>query len=136
MSTEGTAPMNPGNHHDVDNVPELAPLNLADKPDGPGAAMVISAGLAIFVLGLLTILGEASAGFGDWLGKWAGDSGVGGLAGKTTIASLVYFASLALLWVIWRKKDVNLKTAFYVGLGLGILGAIATYPPFFTMFAP
>jgi len=56
------------------------------------------------------------------------------LAGKTTIASLVYFASLALLWVIWRKKDVNLKTAFYVGLGLGVLGAIATYPPFFVLF--
>lgn len=128
--------MNSETHDDVGIAPELVPLNLEDKADGPGAAMVISAGLAIFVLGLLTILGEASGGFGDWLGKWAGDSGVGGLAGKTTIATLVYFASLALLWVIWRKKDVSLKTAFYVGLGLGILGAIATYPPFFTMFAP
>lgn len=135
MSTEGTAPMNPDTHHDAVDAPELATLNLTDKPDGPGAAMIISAGLAFFTVGLLTILAEMSEGFGTWLGKWAGDAGVGALAGKTTIASLVYFGSLALLWVLWSKKDVNLKTAFYVGLGLGVLGAIATYPPFFTLFA-
>ncbi|HYO17529.1 MAG TPA: hypothetical protein VES02_02525 [Dermatophilaceae bacterium] len=123
-------------HHDADIAPELAPLNLADKPDGPGAAMMISGGLGFFTLGLLTILSEMSEDFGTWLGKWAGDAGVGALAGKTTIASLVYFGSLALLWLLWRTKDVSLKIAFYVGLGLGILGAIATYPPFFTLFAP
>ena len=132
MSTEGTAPMN----HDSDVVPELAPLHLADKPDGPGAAMVISAGLAFFVVGLLTILAEMSEDVGTWLGKWSGDAGVGALAGKTTIASLVFFASLALLWAMWRQKDVDIKKAFYLGLTLGILGAIATFPPFFVLFAP
>jgi len=35
--------------------PELAPLNLADKPDGPGAAMMISAGFGVFVLGFLAL---------------------------------------------------------------------------------
>jgi len=128
--------MNSETHHDADIAPELAPLNLADKPDGPGAAMMISGGLGFFTLGLLTIFAEMSEDFGSWLGKWSGDAGVGALAGKTTIASLVYFGSLALMWALWRNKDVNLKTAFYVGLGLGILGAIATYPPFFTLFAP
>ena len=136
MSTEGTVPMNPVSNHDADNSPELAPLHLADKPDGPGAAMVISAGLAIFVLGFLTILAEASAGANTWLTSWQWGQGVGALAGKTTIASLVYFASLALLWAMWRKKDVDLKKAFYIGLALGILGAIATFPPFFVLFAP
>lgn len=134
MSTEGTAPMSSETHHDADISPEIAPLHLADKPDGPGAAMMISAGLGFFTLGLLTILAEMSADFGTWLGKWSGDAGVGALAGKTTIASLVYFASLVLLWAIWRKKDVNLKTAFYVGVGLGLLGALATFPPFFVLF--
>ena len=134
MSTEGTAPMNPGTHHDADIAPEIAPLHLADKPDGPGAAMMISAGFGIFVLGFLTIMAEVSVDFGTWLATWPG-AGVGALAGKTTIASLVYFGSLALLWAMWRNKDVNLKNAFYVGLGLGILGAIATFPPFFVLFA-
>ena len=127
--------MNPGTHYDADIPPEIAPLHLADKPDGPGGAMMISAGLAIFVLGLLTILAEASAGANTWLSKWQFGHGVGALAGKTTIASLVYVGSLALLWIIWHKKDINLKNAFYVGLALGILGAIGTFPKFYQMFA-
>ena len=127
--------MNPQSNHDAEISPELEPLNLADKPDGPGAAMMISAGIGMFVLGFLTILAEASKGANDWLATWQWGQGVGALAGKTTIASLVYFASLALMWAIWRHKNVNLKTAFYVGLGLGILGAIGTFPTFFLLFA-
>jgi fluoride ion exporter CrcB/FEX len=134
MSTEGTAPVNPATHQDADCTPELEPLHLADKPDGPGAAMMVSAGFAIFVLGFLTVLAEASAGAKTWLQTWQWGVGVGPLAGKTTIASLLYFASLALLWAIWRNKDVNLKNAFSVGLALGILGALGTFPTFFTMF--
>lgn len=134
MSTEGTAPMNPASHHDVDISPELASLNLADKPDGPGAAMVVSAGIGFFVLGFLTVLAEASAGGKAWLQSWEWGQGVGPLAGKTTVASLAYFASLALLWALWRNKNVNLKNAFYIGLALGILGALGTFPPFFQLF--
>ncbi len=122
--------------HEADISPELAPLHLADKPDGPGAAMVISAGLGFFVVGLLTIMAEISEDFGTWLGKFAGDSGVGALAGKTTIGLLVYVGSLVLLWALWRNKNVNIKSAFYLGLTLGILGALATFPPFFVLFAP
>jgi fluoride ion exporter CrcB/FEX len=123
-------------HHDEQVAPELADLHLQDKPDGPGAAMMISAGIGIFVLGLLTVLAEASTEVKDWLQKWEWDQGVGPLAGKTTIASIAYFASLLVLWLIWRRKDVNLKTAFYVGLGLGVLGAVGTFPTFFQAFAP
>ena len=127
--------MNPQSHHDSEISPELAALNLADKPDGPGAAMMISAGFGVFVLGFLTILAEASKGANTWLGKWSGDAGVGALAGKSTIASLLYFVSLAVLWVIWRDKAVDLKKAFYIGLVLGVLGVIGTFPTFFQMFA-
>jgi len=127
MSTEGTAPMNQS--------PELAALNLADKPDGPGAAMMISAGFGVFVLGFLTVLAEASAGANTWLATWQWGQGVGALAGKSTVSSLLYFASLALLWVLWRNKDFDLKKAFYIGLGLGVLGVIGTFPTFFQMFA-
>ncbi len=123
-------------HHDEQLAPELTGLQLVDKPDGPGAAMMISAGFGIFVLGLLTVLGEASTGMSTWLAKWQWGQGVGGLAGKTTVASIAYFVSLAVLWVIWRAKDVNVKMAFYVGLALGVLGAIATYPTVFEQFAP
>lgn len=123
-------------HHDDEVAPELADLHLTDKPDGPGAAMMISAGIGIFVLGFLTVLAEASTDAKTWLLKWEWGQGIGPLAGKTTIATLSYFGSLAILWVIWRQKNVNLKTAFYIGLALGVLGAIGTYPTFFQKFTP
>ena len=131
MSTEGTAPMN----HDSEISPELAALNLADKPDGPGAAMMISAGFGVFVLGFLTVLAEASGGGKDWLASWEWGQGVGPLAGKTTVASLLYFVSLAVMWGMWRDKDFDLKKAFYIGMALGVLGVIGTFPTFFQMFA-
>ena len=67
--------------------------------------------------------------------RGAGDAGVGALAGKSTVASLLYFVSLAVLWVMWRDKAVDLKKAFYIGLVLGVLGVIGTFPTFFQMFA-
>jgi len=97
--------------------------------------MVIAAGIGIFVLGLLTVLAEASPGAKSWLQSWEWGAGVGPLAGKTTVASLAYFGSLALLWALWRHKDVKLRSAFFLGLTLGILGAIGTFPRFFQLFA-
>jgi fluoride ion exporter CrcB/FEX len=128
--------MSVSSHHDERVAAELADLHLHDKPDGPGAAMMVSAGIGIFALGLLTVLAEASEDIRDWLRKWEWGQGVGPLAGKTTIASLAYIISLVLLWVIWRNKDVNLRTSFYVGLVLGVLGAVGTFPTFFQAFAP
>jgi fluoride ion exporter CrcB/FEX len=128
--------MSVSSHHDEQVAAELADLHLHDKPDGPGAAMMVSAGIGIFALGLLTVLAEASVDIRDWLRKWEWGQGVGPLAGKTTIATLVYIISLVLLWVIWRNKDVNLRTSFYVGLALGVLGAVGTFPTFFQAFAP
>jgi len=138
MNAEGTTDMTTTTtaHHDEEIAPELAELNLPDKPDGPGAAMVISAGIGIFVLGFLTVLAEASTDAKTWLQKWEWGVGVGPLAGKTTIAALSYFVSLIVLWVLWREKNVNVKKAFYIGLALGVLGAIGTYPTFFQKFTP
>jgi fluoride ion exporter CrcB/FEX len=135
MSTEGTQPMNATKHKDtVIDAPELEPLDLSDKPDGPGAAMMISAGIGMFVLGVLTVLAEASTSAKTWLETWQWGQGVGPLAGKTTIATLVSVLSLVVLWAIWRKKDINIKMAFYIGLTLGILGALGTFPTFYQMF--
>jgi fluoride ion exporter CrcB/FEX len=120
--------------HDVKIAPELGPLNLADKPDGPGAAAMLAAGIGIFVLGLLTTGAVISSGLKDFLLKWEWGQGVGPLAGKTTIASLAFFASWGLLHMAWRNKDVDIKKIFMIGLILGILGAIGTFPTFFEAF--
>jgi fluoride ion exporter CrcB/FEX len=136
MSVEGTTPVTISQHHDEEIATELAALNLPDKPDGPAAAMMISAGIGIFVLGFLTTLAEASTDAKTWLQKWEWGQGVGPLAGKTTIASLAYIVSLIVLWAVWRDKEFDLKKAFYIGVGLGVLGAIGTFPTFFQAFTP
>jgi len=124
----------PGMYDDVGVAPELKGLNLAEKPDGPGAAAMISAGVGIFVLGLLTTTAVISGTVKSFLLWWEWGQGVGPLAGKSTIAVIAWLISWAILYFLWRNKDVVLKTAFYIGLGLGILGAIGTFPTFFELF--
>lgn len=124
----------PGRHDDAAIAPELGPLNLPDRPDGPGGAAMIAAGVGIFTLGLLTTLAVVSPSVKSFLLWWEWGQGVGPLAGKTTIAVLVWLVVWLVLDRMWRKKDVVLKTAFYIGLALGVLGAIGTFPPFFELF--
>lgn len=125
---------NPGRHDDVGVAPELGPLNLADKPDGPGAAAMIAAGIGVFILGFFTTAAVISGGIKSFLAWWEWGQGVGPLAGKSTLAILAWLISWLILDLLWRKKDVDLKTAFYIGLGLGVLGAIGTFPTFFELF--
>lgn len=124
----------PGMYDDVGVAPELEGLNLTEKPDGPGAAAMISAGFGIFVLGFLTTGAVISSGLKSFLLWWEWGQGVGPLAGKSTIAMIAWIVSWVILYLLWRNKDVVLKTAFYIGLGLGILGAIGTFPTFFELF--
>jgi hypothetical protein len=121
--------------HGDDLVPELEPLHLEAKPDGPGAAAMLAAGIGIFVLGLLTTLNEASESLSSFLEDFQGSVGVGPLAGKTILGSVAFFASWAILGVLWWNRTVNIKKIFYIGLALGILGAVAMFPPFFEAFA-
>ena len=124
----------PDLHNDAEVAPELAPLDLAPKPDGPAAAAMIASGLGIFTLGLLTTLAVINGSVKSFLDWFAFDQGVGPLAGKSTVAVIVFFVAWLVLYLLWRGKDVVLKKAFYIGLGLGILGAIGTFPPFFEWF--
>jgi len=122
-------------HHDAETVPELADLHLVDKPDGPGAAAILAAGIGIFVLGLLTTLNEMSEGIHTFLDAFDGDGGVGPLSGKTILATVAFFGSWAVLWGLWRNKDIDIKTTFWIGLGLGVVGTVLMFPPVFQAFA-
>jgi hypothetical protein len=120
---------------DVAVEPELAALNLEDKPDGPGAAAMLAAGIGIFLLGLFTVLSEMSEPIHDLLGKMDFGAGVGPLAGKTILGAIGFFASWVILHVMWRDKDVSIKKMFWIGLGLGVVGALLMFPPVFLAFA-
>ena len=131
MNTKNTRSVR---HDDVGVAPELEGLVTEDKPDGPGAAMLISAGVGIFVLGLFTVLAEASPDIKAWLQTFEMGLGVRPLAGKIATGTIAYFVSLAGLWALWRDKDVDLRRAFTIGCILGALGALMTFPTFFQIF--
>ncbi|HSM02006.1 MAG TPA: hypothetical protein VK960_06160 [Acidimicrobiia bacterium] len=121
-------------HHDEAVAPELAALGLEDKPDGPAAAAMISAGFGIFMLGFFTTGAVIWSGLKDFLADFQGSRGVGPLAGKTTLGTLLWLVAWAVLAYIWKDKDVELPKAFRIGLILGIIGAILMFPPVFEAF--
>lgn len=125
--------MEPGieRHHDQEVAPELAEFDLPEKPDGPAAAAVLSAGIGIFVLGLLTTLAAVSESVKGFLEDFQLGQGVGPLAGKTTLAVAAWAASWAVLAILWRGRDVGFRLMFTVGLVLGLAGAVLMFPPVF-----
>jgi hypothetical protein len=135
MDTQQTIPGDLHTKHDEQVAPELTALHLADKPDGPAGAAMVAAGTGIFALGLFTTLAEASAAFKAFLERFDVVDGVGPLAGKTTLAVIVWAVVWAVLAIVWRDRDADLRRLFAIGVVLGILGAIGTFPPFFEAFA-
>ena len=131
MTTTDTAGMG----GPVSDTPELDALNLDERPDGPGAAAMMAAGIGIFVTGVLTVLSEASVPIHDWLGELEFGRGVGPLAGKTILGTAGFFGSWLVLGIAWRKKELDLKRWFWIALALGIVGAVLMFPPVFQAFA-
>lgn len=121
--------------NDTERAPEIAEMGLATRADGPAAAAILAAGIGVFALGLLTVLSEASTAVHDWLESWDFDQGVGPLAGKTTLAVIVWAVSWIVLAVGLRGRDVDLRRWFWVSLVLGVLGLLGTFPPIFRAFA-
>lgn len=125
----------PRTDHDVEAASELAGLGLTDKPDGPGVAAMLAAGIGIFALGLFTTLAELWEGFSSFMERFDVVDGVGPLAGKTTAAVIVWAAAWVIAAALWRGKDAELRRWFTIGVVLGVLGVIGTFPPFFQLFA-
>lgn len=123
------------NHQDAEKAPELEPLKLADKPDGPGAAAMLAAGIGVLALGAATTLNEVSEGLNTFFRKFEMDRGVGPLAGKTTVAAIIFFLAWIVLGFLWKGKNVDIKRMFWIGLILGLIGAVFMFPPVFEAFA-
>jgi hypothetical protein len=112
---------------------EAATERGADRPSGPVAAAFIAAGVGSLVLGLLTILAEASEAVQGWLEFSAP---VGPLSGKTVVAVVAWLVAWAALHAALRERDVPLRSAFTVAAVLVGLGILFTFPPIFLAFAP
>jgi hypothetical protein len=117
------------------DAPEVDALHLDERPDGPGAAVMMAAGIGIFVLGLFTLVSEASVSIHDWLESLEFGRGVGPLAGKTILGTVGFFASWIVLGIAWRTKELDLRRWFWIALALGVIGAVMMFPPVFQAFA-
>jgi len=101
--------------------------------DTPVAVALLAGGIGSAVLGLMTILAEASASVKTAL-TWS--TPVGALSGKTGWAVIAFFVSWLVLQVIFRGKNVNFARFTTVALVLLVFGLLATFPPIFDLFAP
>ncbi|MGH3142230.1 MAG: hypothetical protein ACRDO9_03755 [Gaiellales bacterium] len=119
----------------IGDAPEVDALHLDERPDGPGAAVMMAAGIGIFVLGLFTLVSEASVSIHDWLESLEFGRGVGPLAGKTILGTVGFFASWIVLGIAWRTKELDLRRWFWIALALGVVGAVMMFPPVFQAFA-
>ena len=104
---------------------------LAEVANGPAAASFIAGGVASAVFGLIIPLAEAIPAFKTFL-TW--DKGVGSLMGKALIPSVLFFIVFAVLGVLWKGKNTNIRTALTVGIVGLIIGLIGSFPPVFEAF--
>lgn len=111
--------------------PEAPAAEPRHKPDGPLAAVLLAAGLAIFTLGAVTMLAEASASFSNAL-TW--NQGVGALSGKSIIEVAVFVVAWTALTPVLWKRDGLLRPAAIAFIVLAALGYLGTFPTFFTLF--
>jgi len=107
-------------------------ITIAERPNGPAAAALVSAATGIFFLGLFTVLGEASADIKDFLNI---KDRVGPLSGKTTFAVAIYVAVWAVLAAAWWRRNLPWNAVLATTVVLVAIGLLFTFPEFFQLFA-
>jgi hypothetical protein len=116
---------------EIQQPPPLTPITEPEPPSGPAAALILAGGIAVFCMGLVTTLGEASTGIGDAL-EW--NDRVGSLSGKTVITVIVFALAWALLTALWRRANPPLRSITIASAVLIVLGLVGTFPTFFQAF--
>ena len=106
----------------------VQPAESVSAADAAIGAAFIASGIGCTVMGLLTTAADISKPLSDSL-NWY--KPVGPLAGKTSVAVIVYLVSWALLH--FGVKNVKLQTAFTIALVLIGLGFALTFPPVFDL---
>jgi hypothetical protein len=99
-----------------------------DRPFGPAAAVVVAAGLAAFVLGLLSVLTAVSASVSDALTL---SERVGDVSGLSVAVAVVFFGAWGGLFAAWRESDPRFGRVAATAAALVALGLLGTFPPFF-----
>lgn len=94
-------------------------------------AVTIAAGIGALVLGILTLLSEASEGVHEFLEF---SERVGPLSGKTVFGTAAFLLSWGGLHVALRDRELDWRPAIGVFLVLLAAALVLTFPPFFQLF--
>lgn len=100
--------------------------------NGPALAAMAAAGAGASVLGILTVLSEASPAIKSGLKLY---TPVGPLSGVTVGAVAAYGVAWLVLGVMLRGREVRVGPWIGVSLALTGLGLLLTFPPVFQVFA-
>jgi hypothetical protein len=113
--------------------PAAAPAEVGTsmKPNGPVVAVMLAAGIGTLVLGILTVLSEASEGIHEFLEF---SERVGPLSGKTIFAAVAFVVSWGGLHMALRDREVEWRPVTIALIALVAVGLVLTFPPFFQLF--
>lgn len=101
------------------------------KPNGPAVAVVIATGIGALVLGIFTLLSEASESVHEFLEF---SERVGPLSGKTVFGAGAFLLSWGGLHFALRDREVDWRPVITVFLVLLAVALVLTFPPFFQLF--
>lgn len=112
-----------------DRVPSLPapPLN----PNGPGAAALLAAGIAAFLLPVLAIASDHLAAIKRTMNFYAP---TGPLSGVTTTTVVLWLTLWLVLHWMWHRRMVVLKPIGIAAFLLLVLGFLLTFPPIADLF--
>ena len=92
--------------------------------NGTAMASFLGAGVGAFSMGAIVLLNEAGLFAAPALYGPAG-----GVTGRTTIATIVWLVSWAVLHYRWKAREIAPAGVYAVTLILVALGILGTFPP-------
>jgi len=104
----------------------------AEKPNGLAAAAILSAGVGVFTIGLMTTLNDVSSTLSSKL-IWVGP--VGPLSGKTGVGVIVWLIAWGILHSMYKGREVEFGRFMRWSWILVLLGFLLTFPPAFELIA-
>ena len=106
-------------------------LNAPARPNGSGAAAILSAGVGSFALAVLAFAGDKSALIASSLVFY---KPTGPLSGITTVAILIWLFTWGILEWRWRSRTVAAGRIIAAALALLGLSLLLTFPPIVDLF--
>lgn len=100
------------------------------RPNGAGAAAILSSALGCFVLGVAALAGDASPRIAKVFNIW---NPTGPLSGVTALAIVVWLLSWLILARSWKARQLNLAIVNIAAAVLFASGVLLTFPPFMDM---